>query len=248
MKAFTLVCIFLFLSFYSQAQTVTIKSVELSGDNIIVNYDLEYSNSSSEFLLNLYASNDNFSAPLKKVTGDVGAEIKPGTNKKMIWAIRNEWGGYKGKLALEVRGKVFVPFIKLQSFTTTAAKYKRGKSYDLLWKVGNSNPINIELYKGNTRIQGSMQQPNNGAFTLFIPADSKADDDYRLKISDTRNAEEVIYTPYFKIVRKVPALVKAIVPLAIGGGIVTLLGGNKKESGGGASANSDLPVPGFPHN
>ncbi len=228
------------------AQSVIIKSVELAGDKVIVNYDLEYSNSSSEFLLNLYASNDNFSVPLKKVTGDVGPEIKPGTNKKMTWAIRDEWGGYKGKLALEIRGKVFVPFIKLQSFTTTAAKYKRGKNYDLLWKAGNSNPINIELFKCNTRVQGSMQQPNNGAFTLFIPSNAKADDDYRLKISDTRNAEEIVYTPYFKIVPKVPLLVKAFIPLAIGGGVVMLLGGSKKDTGGSSSTNSDLPLPNFP--
>ncbi|MBS1488136.1 MAG: hypothetical protein JST43_11170 [Bacteroidetes bacterium] len=228
------------------SQSVIIKNVELAGDNVIVNYDLEHSNPASEFLLNLYASNDNFSAPLKKVTGDVGQEIKAGTNKKMIWAIRDEWGNYKGKVALEIRGKVFVPFIKLQNFITAAAKYKRGKNYDLLWRAGNSDPINIELYKGNTRIQGSMQQPNNGAFTLFIPVNAKSDDDYRLKISDSRNAEEILYTPYFKVVPKVPFLVKAIIPLTIGGGAVILLGGGKKESSPGGSTTNDLPLPGFP--
>ena len=69
------ILMFLLVPVLCFSQSVIIKNVELAGDNVIVNYDLEHSNPASEFLLNLYASNDNFSAPLKKVTGDVGQEI-----------------------------------------------------------------------------------------------------------------------------------------------------------------------------
>ncbi len=226
------------------AQTVTISKVELAGDKIIVYYKLENSNPSTNFLLNLYGSNDNFAAPLAKVTGDIGSEVKPGLNRKVEWNIRQEYGNYKGKLALELRGKVYVPFVKLQNFIV-ASSYKRGKTHDVLWTPGNSDPVNVELFKGNERVQGSMSQPNSGAFGLNIPGNTKTGSDYRLKISSAKNSEEIIYSPYFKIKPKTPFILKALVPLALAGGAIVLLGGGgaKKEP---TSTSQTLPLPGFP--
>ena len=84
----------------SYAQKVFITKVDLAGDKIIVHYELEDSNPSNEYLLQLYSSHDGFASPLLKVSGDVGGEIKPGVNKKMEWNIREELGNYKGKLSL----------------------------------------------------------------------------------------------------------------------------------------------------
>ncbi len=227
------------------AQTVTINKVELAGDKVIVYYKLENSNPSTNFLLNLYGSNDNFASPLAKVTGDIGSEVKPGLNKKVEWNIRQEYGNYKGKLALEIRGKVYVPFVKLQNFTV-ASSYKRGKTHDVLWTPGNTDPVNIELFKGNERVQGSMSQPNNGAFGLNIPGNAKTGSDYRLKISSTKNSDEIIYSSNFKIKPKTPFILKAFVPLAIAGGAIVLLGGGSKKETSSSNTNQDLPLPGFP--
>lgn len=227
------------------AQTVTISKVELAGDKIIVYYKLENSNPSTNFLLNLYGSNDNFAAPLAKVTGDIGSEVKPGLNRKVEWNIRQEYGNYKGKLALELRGKVYVPFVKLQNFMM-AASYKRGKIHDVLWTPGNADPINVELFKGNERVQGSMSQPNNGAFGLNIPGNTKTGSDYRLKISSAKNNEEIIYSPYFKIKPKIPFVLKAFVPLALAGGAIVLLGGAGAKKEPTNSTSQTLPLPGFP--
>jgi len=242
-----LLCLFSFLSAGAYAQSVTISKVELSGDKIIVHYNLDNSNPSSNFLLNLYESKDNFSAPLAKVTGDVGSEVKPGSNKKIEWNVRQEYGNYKGKLALEVRGKVYVPFVKLQNFTT-AASYKRGKTHDLLWSPGNTDPINIELYKGNQRIQGGMSQANNGAYSLSIPSDAKTGSDYRLKISSAKNNDEVIYTPDFKVTPKVPLLLKVLPVVAVGAAVVVLGGSKSSDTGGGGGNNSggEIPTPSLP--
>ncbi|MEJ0031229.1 MAG: hypothetical protein WDO15_13000 [Bacteroidota bacterium] len=87
----------------AMAQTVLIKKVELAGENIIVHYDLEDSNPNNEYLINLYSSKDNYYAALIKVSGDVGMDVKPGLDKKITWKIRDEYGGYKGKIALELR-------------------------------------------------------------------------------------------------------------------------------------------------
>jgi len=224
---------------WAAAQSVTISKVELTGDKIVVHYSLDNSNPASNFMLNLYESKDNFSAPLARVTGDVGNEVKPGSNKKIEWNIRQEYGNYKGKLALELRGKVYIPFVKLQSFAV-ASSYKRGKTHDIVWQPGNSDPINIELYKGKERIQGSMSQANNGTYVLNISSSAKTGSDYRLKFSNARNNEEVIYTPDFKVKPKVPLLLKVLPILVIGGGVAAL-GGSKKDAGA-----TDIALPPFP--
>jgi hypothetical protein len=225
------------------AQNISIKRVELAGDKFIVHYDLDDSNPNNEYKLDLYSSKDNFTAPLIKVKGDVGAEVKPGLDRKIEWSIREEFGAYKGIISLEIRGKVYVPFVKLQNFNADGS-YKRGKSFSLAWKPGNSNPINVELYKGGQRIGGDMNQPNNGGHTFYIPAQAKPGSDYRLKFTDTKNPSDVLYTENFKVKPKVPLLVK-VLPLVVIGGVAAILagGGGGGDDGGGNNGAADLPVP-----
>ncbi|MBI1768723.1 MAG: hypothetical protein HYR67_10145 [Bacteroidetes bacterium] len=242
-RYFTLIAIA--FSFGVSAQTVTIKKVELAGDKVFIYFDLDDSNSSHEFSLNVFASRDNFTVPLARVKGDVGQEIKPGSNKKIEWKIIEEYGGYKGKLALEIRGKVYVPFVKLQNFSTEQS-YKRGKSYDLNLKAGSTNPIHVELYKGSQRISGEMNHPNNGSYTLSIPSNAKPGSDYRLKITDSKSNEDVVYSPLFKVKPKLPLLVKVLPVLVIGGAAAALGGGGKKDTG--SSTSPDIVLPPFPGN
>ncbi len=220
------------LSISAFSQTVVIKKVELAGEQVIVHYDLDDSNPNNEYLINLYSSKDNFSTALTKVSGDVGMDVKPGTGKKIMWMLRQEYGGYKGKLALEIRGKVYVPFVRLQNFDTKKA-YKKGKTYQLRWKPGNSNPINIELYNGGERISGETSQPNNGSHALFIPKHASKGTEYRIRFTDTRNPEEVVYTDYFRVGQKVPIWMIAA-PIVVVGGVVAVLatkGGKDPEKG-----------------
>ncbi len=245
MKGFLLTVALLSAGFVA-AQSVTISKVELTGDKIIVYYNLENSNPSSNFLLNLYESKDNFSTPLAKVSGDVGSEVKPGANKKIEWNIRQEYGNYKGKLALELRGKVYVPFVKMQSYAVAEA-YKRGKAHDIVWQPGNNDPINIELFKGKERIQGSMSQANNGSYVLNIGSSVKTGSDYHLRFSSTKNNDEVFITHDFKVKPKVPLLLKVLPVLLVGGGVAAAAGGGaKKDNGGTTPTGQDLPLPGFP--
>lgn len=224
------------------AQTITIKKVELAGEKIIVHYDLDDSNPNNEYKLDLYSSADNFVAPLTKVKGDIGPEIKPGTGRKVEWNIREELGGFKGKIALEIRGKVYIPFVKLQNFDATKS-YKRGKSYSINWKPGNTNPINLELYKGGQRIDGAMGVPNNGGHTFYFPSHSKKGNDYRLKFTDTKNSDDVLFSSEFQVKPKVPLIVKVLPVLAIGAAAATLGGGG---GGGGGTDPVDDTIPGVP--
>ena len=229
MRVFLLV-IAAFVCTAAFAQTVAIKKVELAGENVIVHYELEDSNPNNEYLINLYSSKDNYYAALTKVSGDVGMDIKPGANKKITWKIRDEYGGYKGKIALEIRGKVYVPFVRLQGFDSKK-KYKKGSTVNLSWKPGASNPVNIELYKGGQRIMGDMNLPNNGSHALFIQKQIGAGSDYRIKITDSRNTDEMVYTDYFKVGAKIKAWM-IIAPVVVVGGLVAILAGGKKGGDG----------------
>jgi Ser-Thr-rich glycosyl-phosphatidyl-inositol-anchored membrane family len=219
----------------SWAQKVSIKKVELAGEKIIVHYDLEDSNPNNEYQIALYSSQSNFATALTKVKGDVGSEVKPGTDKKIEWSVREELGGYKGKISLEVRGKMFVPLAKFTNLTEKT-KLKRGKSHTITWKAGNSNPINIELLNGGQRITSELNQPNSGSYTLFVPKSAGKGKGYIVRISDAKNPIDVSTSQAFTITPKTSFLVKLLPVLAAGGAVAAL-------AGGGDPAESGIPLP-----
>lgn len=225
------------------AQKIAVKKIELAGEKIIVHYDLDDGNPNNEYQISLYSSRNAFNAPLAKVSGDVGPEVKLGLNKKIIWNVKDELGPYKGKLSLEVRGKVYAPVARLNNITTKS-KFKRGKSHNITWKAGNSNAIHIELVKGGQRVDGALNQPNNGNFSLFIPQHAAVGNDYALRITDSRNGEDVVTSQPFSVTRKVPMLLKVIPVLAVGGVIAVLASGGKPKE----KESDQIPDPGFPGN
>ena len=248
MKRFLLVfALMVFISVVGICQTITIKKIELAGEKVIVHYDLEDSNPNNEYQLNLYSSKDNYATALTKVTGDVGGEIKPGTAKKIVWNLLEELGGYKGRLSLEIRGKVYVPFAKIQSFDVTKS-YKRGKNLNLNWKAGSTNPVHIELFKGSQRIQGELNHPNNGSYLMSIPGSVKPGKDYRIKITDAKNSEEAVYTGYFKVAPKMPLLLKVLPVLAVGGAVAFLAGGSKGGENPPPDTSIEIVNPPLPGN
>jgi hypothetical protein len=249
MRRTTLSVLFLLTCTFVFAQKVAVKKVELAGQKIIVHYDLDDSNPNNEYQIYLYGSQNNFSTALAKVTGDVGNEVQPGINRKIEWNVTEELGPYKGKLSLEVRGKVYLPFVKLQNFDVNK-KYKKGKTYPIQWKAGTNTPIHIELYKGSERVTGELNHPNNGSYSMSVPSSVKPGKDYRLKITDSKNSDEVVYSGYFKVAPKIPLLVKVLPIVAVGGIVAALSGGGGGGGGNTPPANNGeaIPTPGFPGN
>ena len=248
-KTFTVLFLLLFFA-TTYAQKIAVKKIEMAGDKIIVHYDLDDGNPNNEYQVSLYSSRNSYNAPLAKVSGDVGADVKIGLNKKIIWNVKDELGPYKGKLTLEVRGKVYIPIVRLNNITTKS-KFKRGKSHAITWRSGNSNAIHIELYKGGQRVSGDLNQPNNGSYNLFVPQHAAVGKDYSIRITDSRNAEAVVTSEPFSVTRKVPLLLKIIPALAVAGvvGVVASKGGGGGGgNNGGGETPAEIPLPGFPGN
>lgn len=231
-------------SLLSHAQRASIKKVEFAGEKIIVHYDLEDSNPANEYQISLYASQSNFATALTKVRGDVGSEVKAGPNKKIEWSIREELGPYKGKLSLEIRGKMFIPVAKLSNLSE-GDKLKRGKRHLVTWKPGNNNPVNIELLKNGDPVSSQLNQANNGSYSLMVPSNMVPGKGYSLRITDTRDGENSITSQPFLVTRKVPFFLKVVPILAIGGIVAVLAGsggGGNNDPGTGEGGVIELPV------
>lgn len=229
----------------SFCQKMAIEKIELAREKLIVYYTLDDNNPNHNYQVSLYSSKDNFAAPVTRVAGDVGNEVKPGAQKKIEWNMAQELGAYKGTLSVEVRAGVFVPVVKLSGFNPDL-KYKRGKTYPILWTSGNNGgQIDIDLFDGQDRVHSDRNIPNTGKYEYAIPSSVKAGKDYKLKFTNTRNRDEYIFSPTFRIVPKIPFALKAGAAIVVLGGAAIIL----NAAGGGGEGNNGTTtqtIDGFP--
>lgn len=233
-----IISLIVFTTNYTIAQKINISRIQIAGDTVVVHYALEDANPNNEYRVSLFASADNFKHPLKKVSGDVGGEILAGSARRIMWNAREELGSFNGKLAFEVHAKMHIPIAKFLELTS-ATKFRRGKKHVVHWKPGGSQPVHIELLKGERSIVSELNHPNNGAFAMPIPMHCKIGNDYKVRITDARNPEEVVYSQKFSIGRKIPLAAKIVAPAAII--LIAIFSG-----GDGGSSNNDIVAPGFP--
>jgi len=225
MKTFLIVFSF-FISAPLWGQQFTIKRVEVMGDKINLYYDLIDEVQQRTYTISLYSSKDNFISTLEKVSGDIGLEVKPGGNRKIVWNAKEELGAdFEGKIGLEVRGRIYIPFVRLDGLNKS---FKRDKPYEITWTGGTQqNILNFDLYKGEDKITTFPNISNVGNYTLTLPISVKPGKNYKFKITDTRNKDQIVYSAPFGVSRKIPLLMKAIPVVLLGGGIYLLTSGDK---------------------
>ncbi|WOK08452.1 hypothetical protein RT717_07350 [Imperialibacter roseus] len=211
---------------YSQEVVITQLALQPDG-NVVLKYNLNDDRLDRKFSLYLYASTDNYIQPLTNVSGDVGVDLAVGGNKTIIWNAKEELGDtFAGDVSLELKGNIYVPFIALDNFDDYKV-LKRGKPYEVTWTGGRGdNVLLFELYEEDSKIKVFEERPNVGNTTIIIPKDVKSGN-YRFKISDSRNRDEVVFTKDFRVKAKVPMVVKAGLGLALLGGVgyIVSLGG-----------------------
>ncbi len=182
------------------SQSLQIDFIEQSGRNIfVVHYNLDDGANSSRqagFLVQLYSSQDNFTTALTYACRAMWAlkVVNAGVDRKIVWDITNELGAFKGDVALELRGRVYVPFVKIKDIAEGQI-FKHGKNYPLNWTSGNlSGQINIELFNASDeRIWGENNVANVGKFDWYIPEQRKGRrKDYRLKFTNSKDRNDVV--------------------------------------------------------
>ena len=224
--------------FTGSGNKMMVKRMELDNDKLNLYYDLIDSVNSHFYTIDVFSSEDNFVTKQEKVSGDIGLEVKPGVNHKITWNAREMLGReFNGKFRLELRAKLFVPFVQ---FDAMKKSYKRGKDFSVSWKGETPpNTLNFDLCKGNVLVHSFANIANQGKTTLRIPKSIKPGKGYYFKVSDVNNNDQMVITQKFNVKRKTPLMLK-ILPFALVGGAAATLGAG---SSGGGSSTHNIPDP-----
>jgi len=225
----------------ADAQEFTIKAVELTAESIVLHYDLVDTIKSRTYSITVYSSHDNFLAPLLKVKGDVGLEVRPGANRKITWNSREELGpGFQGGVELEVRGRIYIPFVKFDGFQAEQV-IRRGKPKTMTWSGGTrQNILNFSIYnKEDQFIDVIPNVANSGSYEMTLPTSIKPGKGYYFLVSDSKNKDQVMRTPPFEVRRKIPLGLKVVPVLLIGTAVVVLM-----PSDGATNIEGPPAVPG----
>jgi hypothetical protein len=225
---------------FVNAQEFTIKKVELTAEGVMLQYDLIDTIKSRTYTVDVYASSDKFLSPLQKIKGDAGLEVQPGRNKRIMWASREELGpAFKGEVELEVRGRIYIPFVKFNGFQAEQV-IRRGKLRTLTWSGGTrQNILNFAIYDKNDKYVDVIPNvANSGSYELTLPTSIKPGTGYYFLVSDTKNKDQVMKTPTFAVKRKIPLAVK-VLPILIIGGVIASQSSGKSNS----TTSTDLDGP-----
>lgn len=207
-KIYFIILLLILSSVSAFSQEVKIREVRLHGENIEIRYDLIDDRTDRSYSIQLYTSTDNFIQPMQLVEGDAGIDIPVGQNKLLVWKAKEELGVIEASMALELKGNIYIPFIDLQGLEDGMV-FKRSKPFDLIWSGGRGdNVLNFELYQGDNVIASFEERPNVGNTTMQIPGNIKPGDNYRFRISDSRNKDEIVFSNSFSVRRKIPLGVK----------------------------------------
>ncbi len=197
------------------AQDLRINNIRFENNQVSIQYEILDTLLTRQYTVRAYSSRDNFLNPLKQVNGAIGHEIFPGAERTMIWDAQEELGAdFDGSVAVELRARVYVPFIQIPWFDDVEV-LKKKRTYSITWAGGRSgNVLHFDLYNSKKeKVATFANVANVGHYDLTIPADVKPGKGYRFKIRDSKNEDEIVFTEYFNIKRKVP-LALLFIPVA----------------------------------
>lgn len=220
MKEQLLIYLLAFSALAGQSQQLSIDNTSIENERINIHYTLSDTTAGNRYTVRLYGSHDNYLSPLESLEGDAGINIRPGSHK-ISWNPSELGTSFAGSVSLEVRARIYVPFVQFEGFEEYK-KIKRLKPYTLTWSGGTErNILNFDLMKGDKKVLAIPGIANTGHHTLVLPQSIKPGD-YSLRISDSKNKDEVVFSDEFKVQRKWPLLIKAL-PVLVVGGIVSQL-------------------------
>ena len=198
------------------AQEFTINQVELTMEGVAIHYNLIDSTKNRLYTVHVYSSKDDFLQPLAKVKGDVGLEVRPGNGKKILWDPKEFGDVFRGNVEIEVRGKVYIPFVNFTNLKDLKA-FKRTKPTTLTWTGGTrQNILNFNLYKGDELVTVISNVANSGTYDMTIPRSVKPGSDYYFIVSDSKNKDQMMKTSSFAVKPRVKMIFKILPFVAVG--------------------------------
>jgi hypothetical protein len=234
----------LLISYSAFGQKINSVEVKLEGSMVQVNYRMDGFRPGQDYEVYLYSAHNNYALPLQFVKGDVGQNVKGDANvKKITWDARSELGVYQDKISLELRGKQFVPFLKI-STPLAGQNFKKGKNYMIEWDGADQiNQLDFQLIRED-KVQSTVKNiPNRQNYNWIVQKDIKPGKDYKIKISNPTNSLEYVMSDAFAIKSKIPVFVY-FTPLLLGGAYFLIPSGEENPPPG--QQGSGIPDPPLP--
>lgn len=225
-----------------RAQTVENINTKFDGEKIVITYDLNYSNPTEKFNVDLYSSHDNYTRPLTLVTGAAGENVIAGKANRVVWDAKNTLPpDFDGEITIRIKvSRVVIPPLEVTPLSTTV--YKRGRNIALNWAGGLPNEkLIIDLYQNNVPAQRVAEQmDNSGAYNWKLPKNVKGKN-YDLRVRAVDRPDDLAVSQVFRVKPRTPFIVKVLPLLAVGVAVMVLGG----DSGGGDSGGGvDAVLPG----
>ena len=199
----------------SIAQQIVDYNFEVVDNKIEVSFSL-VGDPTDLYNITLFSSSDGFKTPLKLVAGDVGENIVPGKNKKIVWEAQKELVEFEGELSVKIRAEL-IPFLDFH--IEKDEEFKRSKTYTISWKAYEPGDIKLELYKGSYKVVDITSSYTDDSYKWYVPKGIEPGHDYSIKAS---GAKRHANSQPFTIKRKVPLIVWAL-PVVVGGTVAIIL-------------------------
>lgn len=153
------------------AQRIENIRASFADGKVTVLYDITGGHPRQTYSIRLLGSHNQFSSPLRQVTGDVGDGVSGGKDRKIIWDAESELVTYSGGITFRISGSL-IP-MKLTVISPEAgSSLRRGKEVLIRWEGGLPDAnVKMELYRGNTRVAAVGETRNTGVYTLKLPKD-----------------------------------------------------------------------------
>ena len=243
----SIIFLLLLVSLQVSAQQVSNVNARLSGENVIITYDLVGAKVGQKFRIELYSSHDNYQSPLKEVSGDVGENQLGGSGKQITWRAKQELHVFSGNVTFEVRSTITFSPIQITS-PTSSSSFKTGSSLPVKWSGGMPNStLQLELLKSNSLSRTIGTTANTGLYTWPIPKDLEKGSDFSLKMYDPsdRANTEIVSSNF--VIKGAGSPAKFLIPLAVvgaGAGVfLALKGGGPEDPVINPPIEESLPSP-----
>jgi len=223
-----------FLAMHSQGQTIENLNAIFTDGNATITYDLVGFKAKELYLIDLYASYNDFYSPLKLVRGDVGKNITEGKGKKIEWKASEEAKTAGENITFQI--KTTLLFQPMEFINPSGGAIRRGHTTIVEWRGGFiDNEKELELYHYEKKVASLGKMKGVWQYTWEIPKDMEKGDGYSLKLV---GGTESLTSSTFRIKPRTPLLLK-LSPLFVAAAIIPFLGGKSTTS----EALPNAPIP-----
>jgi len=218
------------------SQNVQNVRADLDGNSVVIIYDLT-GDDKQTFKVELRSSHNNFNSPLRLVSGDVGENVSPGTNRRVVWEAKKELRVFSGDVQFEIRAEsLFSPLSVITPVGGSA--YKGGKSLGITWRGGNAGErLTIDIMRDGRIFQSLGSVTNTGNYAWIIPKKIAKSDGYSVRLTSESPDQSPVSSQGFTMKKKGSPIIPIVAVVVAAGVAAAVL------SGGDEGGTTPTPTP-----